>query len=471
VLVIDDEALVRRSMRRVLGDAGFEVSEAADIAAGFAAFETQRPQVVVLDVRLPDGSGLDLLPRLRRADPAIKVVMVTAYGETADVVRAMKSGATDFLKKPYDLEELEHAVRSAARSLTRDRQLKVYRKRERARRDRTQMIGASPPMEALRELIRKVALSDTTSVLVLGESGTGKELVARAIHYQSARRDSPLMEVNCSSFQENLLENELFGHERGAFTGANYLKRGIVELCDGGTLFLDEVSETPVPVQAKLLRFIDNKTFMRVGGNRDLAVDNRLIAASNADLDRLIESGRFRADLYFRLKVVSITLPPLRERGEDILLLAHAFLQRFGRNFHKDFAGIHEDAAHCLRRYPWPGNVRELENLIERVVLLEEGPELRAAHLPSEIQRAGSAVVALRASSGRRGPALAVIDTLVRPDESGVPSLRDVGDAYIDVVLDECSGNRSRAARLLGLSRQGLMERLRRRESPRDSVG
>ncbi|MBM3318105.1 MAG: sigma-54-dependent Fis family transcriptional regulator, partial [Candidatus Eisenbacteria bacterium] len=340
VLIIDDEALVRRSMRRVLGDAGYEVVDAAGVEEGFRAFEAERPQVVVLDVRLPDGSGLDLLPRLRRADPAVKVVMVTAFGETADVVRAMKLGAADFLKKPYDLEELEHAVRSAARSLARDRQLKVYRTRDRARYARRQMIGRSPQMLALQEMIRKVALSETTSVLLMGESGTGKELVARAIHFQSARRDAPLMEVNCSSFQESLLENELFGHERGAFTGANYLKRGIVELCDGGTLFLDEVSETPAKVQAKLLRFIDNQSFMRVGGNADLSVDIRLIAASNADLAELIAAGRFRQDLYFRLKVVSIVLPPLRERGEDILLLARAFLERFGAKFRKEFGGI-----------------------------------------------------------------------------------------------------------------------------------
>jgi two-component system response regulator AtoC len=484
VLVIDDEPLVRRSMRRALGDAGFEIAEAATVAEGLTTFESERPQVVVLDVRLPDGSGLDLLPQLRRADPAVKVVMVTAFGETADVVRAMRLGASDFLKKPYDLQELEHAVRSAARSLARDQQLKVYRKRDRARYARTQMIGHSPQMEALREVIRKVALSEMTSVLLMGESGTGKELVARAVHFQSARRDAPLMEVNCSSFQESLLENELFGHEKGAYTGASYLKRGIVELCDGGTLFLDEVSETPSRVQAKLLRFIDSKTFMRVGGNVDLGVDIRLIAASNANLEDLIAAGRFRSDLYYRLKVVSIALPPLRDRGDDILLLASAFLQRFSRSFHKDFESIQAGAARCLLRYRWPGNVRELENLIERVVLLEEGPELRAAHLPPEIQRAGDLpearaseyrpLVSVRDADGAVACGAASETTLLdrlgrRLQEAGddsVPSLRQVGDAYIDLILDACAGNRSQAARLLGLSRQGLLERLRRMQSP-----
>ena len=476
VLVIDDEALVRRSIERALTDSGYEVLTAASVEEGSTLFAQRRPHVVVLDVRLPDGSGLDLLPRLRRIDPAAKIVMVTAFGEMADVVRAMRLGACDFLKKPFDLEEVEHAVRSAARSLTRDQQLKVYRKQGRTRYAQSQMIGRCPQMIALKELVRKVARSETTTVLVAGESGTGKELVAQAVHYQSLRRDAPLMEINCSSFQENLLENELFGHEKGAFTGANYLKRGIVELCDGGTLFLDEVSEMPPRVQAKLLRFIDNGHFMRVGGNVELAVDSRLIAASNADLDELIRDGRFRQDLFYRLKVVTIAVPPLRERGEDIQLLAHTFLRRFGHKFRKRFTRIDPQAARSLQQYPWPGNVRELENLIERIVLLEEGPELRVAHLPAEIRGGrdgGEAAVAPRdeavlASVERLGQELA--GTLARRgDGSPVPSLREVGNAYIDLVLTACDGNRSQAARVLGLSRQGLLDRLRRIASEREA--
>jgi two-component system, NtrC family, response regulator AtoC len=468
VLVVDDEPLVRRSMERALTDQGFEVRTAASIAEGFTAFEALRPQVVVLDVRLPDGSGLDMLPRLRRADPALKVLMVTAFGETSDVVRAMKAGAADFLKKPYDLEELLHAVKSAAKSMQRDRRLKIYRRQDQARNARSQMIGGSPAMQAIKELLRKVAISESTTVLVTGESGTGKELVARALHFQSARRDGPLMEVNCSTFQENLLENELFGHEKGAYTGASFLKRGLVELCDGGTLFLDEVSEMSPRVQAKLLRFLDNQTFKRVGGNVDLSVDVRLIAATNADLERRIASGSLRPDLLFRLKVVSIHLPPLRERGDDILLLARSFLERFSREFRKDFHEVAPDAAERLLRYPWPGNVRELENLMERIVLLEDGPELRAVHLPPEM-RAGPGRARPPAEDAVVGGEDLLRSFCARLGAGGepIPPLREVTDAYIDLVLSECEGNRSRAARTLGLSRQGLLDRIRRREGDR----
>jgi two-component system response regulator AtoC len=476
VLVVDDEPLIRRSMERALTDQGFEVRSAAGVAEGFTAFETIRPQVVVLDVRLPDGSGLEMLPRLRRIDPAVKVVMVTAFGETAEAVRAMKLGAADFLKKPYELEELLHAVKSAAKSLQRDRRLKLYRRQDQARNARSQMLGTCPAMLAVKEQVRKVALSESTTVLVTGESGTGKELVARAIHFQSARRDGPLLEVNCSTFQEGLLENELFGHEKGAFTGANYLKRGLVELCDGGTLFLDEVSEMSPRVQAKLLRFLDNRTFKRVGGTADLGVELRLVAATNADLERRIASGAFRADLYFRLKVVSIQLPPLRERGEDIRLLAEAFLARFSGEFRKDFRGVAADAAACLSEYGWPGNVRELENLIERIVLLEDGPELRLEHLPPEMRRGArrSRVTGEDRLEGGSAVLRSLCERLGSNGERRVPPLREVADAYIDLILDECAGNRSRAARALGLSRQGLLDRLRRRPataSPDSSGG
>ncbi len=468
VLVVDDEPLVRRSMQRALSDHGCEVWTAATVAEGFTAFETHRPQVVVLDVRLPDGSGLEMLPRLHRIDPSVKVVVVTAFGETSDAVRAMKLGATDFLKKPYELAELLHAVRSAAKSLERDKQLKGFRKRERVRYARSQMIGDSPEMQAVKELVRKVALSNTTTVLITGESGTGKELIARAIHFQSARRDAPLMEVNCSTFQESLLENELFGHEKGAFTGANYLKRGLVELCEGGTLFLDEVSEMSPRIQAKLLRFIDNQSFKRVGGTVELGVDIRLIAATNADLAQRIGDGRFRQDLFFRLRVVAIHLPPLRERGEDILLLARAFLERFSQEFRKGFRHIEDAAARRLLQYGWPGNVRELENLIERVVLLEEGPVLTLQHLPPEMR--GSTEALAVASADARGdlPPGVLAELCHQLKEcaaDAAPPLRRVEDAYIGLILRECDGNRSRAARMLGLSRQGLIDRLRRMDA------
>lgn len=467
VLVIDDESLVRRSTQRLLCDEGYLVETAATAAEGQSTFESYRPDVVVLDLRLPDESGLDLLPRLRKIDSTVQVVMITAYGETETAVRAMKLGATDFLKKPYDLGELLHAVHSAAKSVEREKQLKVYRKLDQARLAQSQMIGRSETMQRVKELIRKVAVSDATNVLVTGESGTGKELVARAIHMQSARRHAPLMDINCSAFQETLLENELFGHERGAYTGANYLKRGLVELCDGGTLFLDEVAEMSSLIQAKLLRFIDNTQFRRVGGTVDNSVDIRIIAATNADLEKMIRESVYRRDLYFRLKVVSIHLPPLRDRGEDILDLATVFLDRFSRQFKKDFRSISDEAAGFLLRYRWPGNVRELQNLIERIAILEDGPELKVSHLPPGIlqsdlwgtllERDHSHLVRQEEAWLSRFHSL-----LVQHDSHDMISMRDFGDIYVNFVLDECGGNRSQAARRLGMSRQGLIDRLRR---------
>jgi DNA-binding NtrC family response regulator len=295
-------------------------------------------------------------------------------------------------------------------------------------------------MQEVRDLIEKVVRSQATSVFITGESGTGKELVARAIHYRSDRAQAPLLEVNCSSFQETLLENELFGHERGAFTDAGDLKKGLVELCDGGTLFLDEVADMSLPTQAKLLRFIDYRNFKRVGGAEDISVDIRIVAASNKDLESEVRTGRFRSDLYFRLKVVSIHLPPLSERGDDVLLLARHFLREFSRQFQKDFRDITPDAARLLVSYRWPGNVRELRNLIERVVLLEDGRQLEMDHLPAEV-------------AGRR---------LATDHSIALPTLAQIEADHIAEVLRLTAGNKSRAARVLGISRQGLIEKLRR---------
>jgi two-component system response regulator AtoC len=298
----------------------------------------------------------------------------------------------------------------------------------------------------VRDLIDKVVRSKATSVLITGESGTGKELVARAIHYRGDRAQAPLMEVNCSSFHEGLLENELFGHERGAFTDASETKKGLVELCDGGTLFLDEVADMSLPTQAKLLRFIDHRNFKRVGGAQDISVDIRIVAATNKDLESEVRVGRFRSDLYFRLKVVSIHIPPLRERGGDILLLARHFVREFARKFSKQFQDLTPEATERLMAYAWPGNVRELRNLIERIVLLEEGPMLEEQHLPVEW-------------SERR---------VIRPERGSVretlelPTLAQIEADHIGEVLKLTSGNKSRAARILGISRQGLIEKLRR---------
>jgi DNA-binding NtrC family response regulator len=446
VLVVDDELLIRKSLSKVLRTRGYAVELASTGAEGLERVSEGRPQVMILDMRLPDTDGLSVLREARARDPLLQVIVITAFGDVQTAVDAMKLGACDFLRKPYEMEDIVLAVQSAARNFRQATELDHYRRQAWRQYSDEEIIGESEPMAMVRGLIEKVVRSKATSVLITGESGTGKELVARAIHYRGDRAQAPLMEVNCSSFHESLLENELFGHERGAFTDATDTKKGLVELCDGGTLFLDEVADMSLPTQAKLLRFIDHRNFKRVGGAQDISVDIRIVAATNKDLEEEVRGGRFRSDLYFRLKVVSIQLPPLRDRGADILLLAHHFLREFSRKFQKRFADFAPDAAQAFLAYRWPGNVRELRNLIERVVLLEEGERLTADHLPGE-------VLGRRSGSAAQGPVA---------DAAALPTLAQIEADHIGEVLRLTSGNKSRAARILGISRQGLIEKLRR---------
>jgi DNA-binding NtrC family response regulator len=445
VLVVDDELLIRKSLTKVLRARGYRVEAASTGAEGLEKIDEQRPQVMILDMRLPDTDGLSVLKRAREVDPLLQVIVITAFGDVQSAVDAMKLGACDFLRKPYEMEEIALATDAAAKNFRQASELDLYRRQAWRNYSGEEIIGQSVPMREVRELIEKVVRSQATSVLITGESGTGKELVARAIHYRSDRAHAPLMEVNCSSFHENLLENELFGHERGAFTDASDLKKGLIELCDGGTLFLDEVADMSLPTQAKLLRFIDHRNFKRVGGAQDIAVDIRIVAATNKDLENEVRTGRFRSDLYFRLKVVSIQIPPLRDRDDDILLLSRHFLGEFSRKFDKRFVEIAPEAQQRFLAYGWPGNVRELRNLIERVVLLEDGQRVECEHLPPELLG--------RASTAMLDPDGGAVD---------VPTLAQIEAEHIGEVLRLTAGNKSRAARILGISRQGLIEKLRR---------
>lgn len=468
ILVIDDEPSIVRSLERVLRDRGFEVTTAGSGKQGMEVAARIRPQVVLLDLRLPDGDGLPIISDLEKLDPAIRVIVITAFGDLKRGIEAMKAGASDFLKKPYEMDELLLSVENAARAFESHRRLTIYEKREQDLVQGQRIIGESPAILQLLDIVEKVSASNATTVLIQGESGTGKELVARGVHYGSERRTAPLMEVNCSTFQDNLLENELFGHEKGAYTDAREMKKGLVELCDGGTLFLDEVAEMPLVTQAKLLRFIDNQSFRRVGGAVDLRVDLRIIAATNKDLEQEIAAGNFREDLYYRLKVVSLDLPPLRERGSDVLLIARHYMAHFNQKFKKNFAEIAPEAARQLVAYPWPGNVRELKNVLERVALLENDRVLQVRHLPPELR------VNLRPELTRveaRPPQAPGESGFDAPDESvesaegalpGDMSLALVEEQHILRVLRLTGGNKSQAARLLGISRQGLFERLKR---------
>jgi two-component system response regulator AtoC len=456
VIVIDDEALIRKSLSKVLRAKGFKVETAETCSQGLSAVEETDPQIVIIDLRLPDGNGLDLIPKIHQMDPSIRCIVITGHGDVQSAVEAMKLGASDFLKKPYDMEEIVLAVESASTDFRMTRELDSYKRKEMEVFGGRKMVGNSQAMEDIRRLIEKVAGSDATTVLVQGESGTGKELVARAIHHTSERAKFPFMEVNCSSFQETLLENELFGHEKGAFTDALELKKGLVELSDMGTLFLDEVGDMPLSTQAKLLRFIDNKSFKRVGGSRDITVDIRIIAATNKDVEKAVEAGSFRPELYYRLKVVSIHVPPLRERPEDIATLAEFFMDEFNRKFRKKFRGMSPEAKDILLNYQWPGNVRELRNILERAVLLEDSGLLEKKHLPKEMISSVE-----EAPKPKRPPGL--------PQDSDLVTLDELESDYIKRVVEAEGGNKTRAARTLGISRQSLIDRLKRM-SPKEKV-
>jgi DNA-binding NtrC family response regulator len=446
VLIVDDEVLIRKSLSKVLRARGYNVDTASTGAEGLERVADRKPQVMILDMRLPDTDGLSVLRRVRQLDPLLQVILITAFGDVQSAVDAMKLGACDFLRKPYEMEDIVLATESAGRNFRQASELDLYRRQAWQHYSGEEIIGHSGPMHDVRELIEKVVRSQATSVLITGESGTGKELVARAIHYRSDRAQAPLMEVNCSSFHESLLENELFGHERGAFTDATDTKKGLIELCDGGTLFLDEVADMSLPTQAKLLRFIDHRNFKRVGGAQDIAVDIRIVAATNKDLEAEVRAGRFRSDLYFRLKVVSIHLPRLADRSDDVLMLARHFIAEFSRKFQKRFTDLAPEASQHLLTYAWPGNVRELRNLIERVVLLEEGDLIEADHLSAEVLGRRSVLSATRGDS----------------ESIALPTLAQIEADHINEVLRLTAGNKSRAARILGISRQGLIEKLRR---------
>ncbi|HKA23741.1 MAG TPA: sigma-54 dependent transcriptional regulator [Candidatus Eisenbacteria bacterium] len=447
VVVIDDELLIRKSLTKVLKARGYKVESAPTGAAGLTLARELRPQVAILDMRLPDTDGLSVLRQLREAAPDTQVVVITAYGDVESAVEAMKLGASDFVRKPYEMEDIVLAVQAAEQSFARETELDGFRRGQQDHFRSGEILGESTAMREVRQVIAKVAASEATSVLIEGESGTGKELVARAIHDQSDRRDFPLVEVNCSQFQESLLNNELFGHERGAFTDAREVKKGLVEVCENGTLFLDEVGEMPLGTQAMLLRFIDSRQFKRVGGTQTLQANLRIVTATNKKLEDEVERGRFREDLFYRLQVVSIHLPPLRERGDDVLLLARQFLREMNIRFKKSFRGISEEAEALLMNYSWPGNVRQLRNVLERAVLLEDGDLLLAEHLPPEV--AGDRPRALRA----REPA-------------GYQTLAQIEEQHIKDVLRMTEGNKSRAARILGIARPTLIEKIKRMEAP-----
>ena len=436
ILVVDDELSIRESLCGWLIQDGFEVETAADGVAALSMIQGTHYDIMLIDVKMPEMDGLTLLKQLKEIEPEIAVVMMTAHGAIQDAVDAMRLGAYDYLLKPFDLEELSLTIDKLVRLQTLAMENLILKDRMATMTRFENLVGQSPPMLRLFEAIVDVAQSDAT-VLITGETGTGKELVARAIHAQSPRCYGPFIAINCGAFTEHLLESELFGHEKGAFTDAKFTKKGRLEMADAGTLFLDEIGDISMKMQIDLLRVLETHEFTRVGGTATLKSDFRVIAATHRDLQEAIAQKTFRQDLFYRLNVVNLQVPPLRERQEDISPLAHHFLRRFATETNKKIDSIHPAALEAMRAYSWPGNVRELENAIERAVVVEKGRQIKLADLPFVSPRAEEA-------------------------EIGTLSLEEIERQHIARILAAEGGNISNSARVLGINRTTLYHKIKK---------
>ena len=441
ILVVDDDPDMREMVYDMLKDRGHQVTTAGSGQEALRALGEEDYAVVLTDLRMKGMQGLELLTEIKRLYPGLNVILMTAFGSVETAVEAMKHGASDYLTKPVKKDELVRVIERVVREAALRRE--VNRLRQEVHREYSfhQILGKSKPMQAMFDLIKRVADSPT-NVLITGESGTGKELVAKAIHFNSDRKDAPFIPVNCAAIPEQLLESELFGHMRGAFTDAKMDKRGLFEEAQKGTLFLDEISELPLMLQAKLLRAIQEREIRRVGANKSVAIDVRIIAATNLNLSEEVKAKRFRDDLYYRLNVIELKLPPLRERREDIPLLVDAFLKKCGDARGKQVKGVSEAALAMLMDYAWPGNVRELENVIERAVTLSRGDKISPDDLPPAVQ-------------GARGDRR-VLDEAA---EKTLP-LHEIEKEYIKKILEKMGGNKYQAAHVLGIDRKTLYRKL-----------
>jgi len=444
VLIVDDEQSLARSAKAFLADHGYEAEVAGTGEQALELLAALQPDVVFADVRLPGMSGLDLLKRIRAFDPVIPVIMLTAYGSIAGAVEAVKLGAFDYVKKPVDLEELKLLADRARETRLLKEELSYYRRRATTDVGFEGLVGESRAVQAVLERARQIAaLDETPPVLLTGETGTGKGLLAHAIHAAGPRAAKPFIEVNCTALPATLMEAELFGHERGAFTDAKESKPGLVEAAEGGFLFLDEIGDVDLAVQGKLLRAIEERAVRRVGSVRERKVDIRIIAATNRDLERAVGEERFRKDLYFRLAVIVLEVPPLRERGEDVLLLTAHFLHAFNAKYGKVVRDLSVAARDLLLSYPWPGNVRELSHVIERAVLWSRGATLDVEHLSLTRPVAAS----------DHGDAAPPVDTATLPQRE---------KTIIEQALRDAGGNQTKAAQRLGISRDTLRYRLKK---------
>ncbi|MBN2704880.1 MAG: sigma-54-dependent Fis family transcriptional regulator [Deltaproteobacteria bacterium] len=446
IMVVDDEPSMCEFMEIILERSGYQVSRFTEAPAAVASLETEHYDLVISDIKMPTISGLELLRAVKKKSPVTEIIMMTAFASTDTVIEAMKNGAFDYITKPFKVDEILITVDKALKNSQLQRENRRLQQELEKRFGFDNLIGKSPEMIAIYEVIKQVA-GTKTNVLICGESGTGKELVARAIHFSGPNRRKPFVAVNCAAIPGELLESELFGHTRGAFTGAVSETDGYLKEAAGGTLFLDEIAEIPPAIQVKILRVIQEKRFQKVGSPKELSVDVRFVAATNRNLQEAVEQGEFRQDLFYRLNVIRIDLPPLRRRREDIPLLLQHFLQRYCREYQKEFKGFTPAARQTLMNHDYPGNIRELENLVERCVVLETGSELIALEtLPPALQ-----------AETRNGPPLS------RLPEAGIDLEKYIAGIEIDLIeqaLRRCDQNKTRAAGLLGLSFRSLRYRL-----------
>ena len=447
ILVVDDEHLIRWSLEQNLKKQGYEVMTAGSGEDALRLLREETPDLMLLDIQLPGINGLEVLEKVKEMEEEIVVIMVTALGILETAIKAMRMGAYDYINKPFNLDELAIVIRKALETNELKREVAHLRSEQTRKYGIGNIIGQSKHMKNVLTMVEKIARSDTSTVLIQGESGTGKELIAKAIHYESSRADKPFMAINCAAVPETLLESELMGHEKGAFTDAKLLKKGLFELADGGTIFLDEIGDMTPGMQAKLLRVLEERSFRRVGGTRDVQVDVRIVSATNKDLLKAIEEKVFRNDLYYRIQVIPIYLPPLRERKDDIIPLAEHFINHFNREFAKNVKSISKMAEKFLTEYSWPGNIRELKNVIERAIILENEETLLLEHLPQEIvAKTGGAAAS---SSGFRLP------------PEGI-DIEDVERELIRQALEISEGNQSRAAKKLSLGIDAFRYRMKK---------
>jgi DNA-binding NtrC family response regulator len=501
VLIVDDEPMIRWTLAEGLRSWGYAIVEAGTISNALAKLDTEHPTIVLLDINLPDGSGLDALIEIRKRQPEAIVIMITSEVIVENTIAALRGGAYDFIGKPIKLEELQVTLRNAIEAHDLRKEVRHYRREQTRQFNFEQIIGNSLALLEVIDLARKVASSEASSVLIQGESGTGKDLVAKAIHYASRRADAPFLAINCAAIPATLLESELFGYEKGAFTDAKNRKEGLFEQAQGGTLFLDEIGELELNLQAKLLRILEDGAFRRVGGLKDIPLDVRLLTATNKELRQESEAGHFRLDLYYRFSVIQIDMPPLRERGDDVILLAKYYIDHFNKKFGKQVRGLSPEVVKLFHNYSWRGNVRELRNVIERVMILEDEDVITTKYLPrgfDETETFAKATGEMRAEIPTETLPVAAIEVptqeedmmITKPqmeeqaaEEPNVPAplfqlpqdgiiLEEVEMSLVQQALERSRGNQTRAAEMLGISRDQLRYRLKKLEElhPQDEA-